>query len=270
MRNAASAIKSITRRLKLSARPALVHVAVSAFIASLSMALIFLVWYPAPLSQLQGVDRLVLIMIGVDIAIGPLITLVIFDPAKKWLWIDLTVIAALQMTALLYGLQTIYNGRPAYVVFNVARFDVVAIAEIDRDSLGKANQAMQPSYWGPLTVAAPMPEDPKVRNDILFSALAGGPDLPQLPEYFVPLEEARSTMLARLRPMDELRKLNEMEDSKWTALLSKIGGSASARMGYLPVVGNATDGAMILDSESGRVLGMLALTPSFDPLEARP
>ena len=46
---------------------------------------------------------LILLMIGVDVVIGPLLTLIVFDPKKKHLKFDLVVIAALQLAALAYG-----------------------------------------------------------------------------------------------------------------------------------------------------------------------
>jgi hypothetical protein len=256
-------MNAISRRLSLSVKPAALHLGLSATVALLAMALIFLLWYPGALAGLQGVSRLVLMLIGVDVVLGPLITLIVFTPGKKGLKFDLMVIAALQTTALLYGLKAIEDGRPAYVVFNVDRFDVVAVQEVVPDSLARASEGFGVSPFGPRFAAARMPDDAQKRGDIMFSAVQGGADLPQLPEYFVKLEDEEAQMLKRLRPLDELRKLNELDDAAWQALLAEF-GKPESELGYLQVVANAKDGVAILDAKTGVLLGLRLLTPRFD------
>lgn len=262
-------MNALVTRLRGSAKPAALHLAISATVALVALTVIYALWYPGVLDAAQGVSRLVLILIGVDVVIGPLITLIIFVPGKKSLRFDLAVIAAVQVAALLYGLRAIHDGRPAYVVFSVDRFDVVAYADVDRDSLQRAAPGMDLRRWGPKWAGARMPADPKKRSDILFSALGGGPDLQHLPEYYLPLDELRGEMLQRLRPMDELRKINALDDAAWTALLAEF-GRTQAELGYLPVVANAVDGAAIVDAKTGEFLGLRLLTPSFATLQKPP
>lgn len=256
-------MNAILRRLSVSFRPALIHLSVSVLIALASMALIFLVWYPSPLDVAQGVSHLVLLMIGVDVMLGPLITCIIFSPAKKYLWVDLMTIAALQTIALLYGLHAIFDGRPAYLVFNVDRFDVVAAKELVMDSLARVPPGLGLSVLGPRTVAARLPAESEKRQAIMFSAASGGADLPQLPEFYVPIEGERSAMLRRLHPLKELRELQEIDDKHWQEMIEDIGVDASS-LGYLPMRASAKDGAVFLDSQTGAILGIRMLTPRFD------
>lgn len=241
-----------------------VHLAISGLIALLAIGLIFGIWYPGATAYAQGVDKLVLVMIAVDVALGPLITTIIYNPSKRaWLRFDLAVVALLQISALVYALYSIHGGRPAYMVFHGARFDLVPIAEVDLQSAHRAPEAMRPSFWGPKTVAALQPEDPKIRSDILFQALEGGADLPQLPEYFVPLAHQRDTLVGRLRPLSELRELNELDEAAWRELVGEFGGDESV-IGYLPVVGNARDGAVIINRDRGEILGLRLLNPAIN------
>ncbi|MGQ0529372.1 MAG: TfpX/TfpZ family type IV pilin accessory protein [Panacagrimonas sp.] len=248
--------------LKVRCRAGSIHLAISALIALMAMSLIFLVWYPGALARAQGVDYLVLILIGVDVALGPLMTTIIYVPGKWGLKFDLMVIAAMQTAALLYGLEAIHGGRPAYVVFNVDRFDAIAYQDVNADSLSRAPAGMERSFWGPKMVAAVLPTDTDAKADILFSAIGGGADLPQLPEYFVPLETQREQMLKRQRPMEELRKLNELDDAAWESLLKSFERSES-ELAYLPLAANARDGAVIIDAKSGEILGIRLLQPRF-------
>lgn len=245
-----------------------VHLAISALIALAAIGIIFFAWYPGALSGAQGVDRLVLILIGVDVILGPLMTAIIYVPGKWGLKFDLVVIAAMQTAALLYGLEAIHGGRPAYVVFNVDRFDVIAYQDVNKDSLSRVPEGMGRSFWGPKTVAAVLPADSEKRADILFSAIGGGADLAQLPEYFVPVEAERPSMIKRQRPMDELRKLNELNDEQWNDVLASFGRS-ELELGYLPLAANARDGAVVIDAQSGEILGIRLLQPRFGGTEKK-
>ena len=69
-------------------------------------------------------------MAGVDIVLGPLLTLCLFKSAKKGLLLDMSLIAVFQISALLYGAYTIYSQRPSYIVFAYDKFDVVAKSEV--------------------------------------------------------------------------------------------------------------------------------------------
>lgn len=228
------------------------------------MGVVFHLWYPGALSDLQGVDRLLLIMIGVDVVLGPLITLIVFEPGKKGLGFDLMVIASLQTTALLYGMGTIFNGRPAYVVYNVDRYSVIAVQDVDRDSLEKARARGEPgiSWFGPRTTAAQLPKDPEARDALLFSSVSGGADLAQLPEWYVPLAAEHESMRERIRPLDELQRINELDATAWNALLKDF-GKPEAELGYFPVDANERDGAMIVDRSTLAPLGLRLLTPAW-------
>lgn len=242
----------------------LTHLGISSAVALISLAVVFLAWYPGVMAQAQGVSRLLLILIGVDLVLGPVITTIIWNPAKgNWLRFDLAVIATMQTLAFLYGMQAIYGGRPAYLVFNMDRFDLVARQEVDGASLARAMPEHRISFWGPKTVSARLPEDPKENQALLLDSVAGGPDLPQLPHLFLPPGAETPTMLAMLRPLRELRVINELTEAEWSVFLEEWGKSES-ELGYLPMKANAVDGAVILNAETGAILGIRLLTPNFD------
>lgn len=243
----------------------LTHLSVSAGVALVALAMVYAVWYPSPMADAQGVSRLLLILIAVDVALGPLITTIIWSPAKgAWLRFDLLVVALVQTLALLYGLQAIYGGRPAYLVFNVDRFDVTAYQEVNAASHARAAPEFQRTFWGYRTVSSRLPEDQAEREDLMFSSAGGGADLPQLPHRFLPLEAERATMLAKLHPLRELKIANDLDDAQWAALIESFGKSEE-QLGYLPMAANLKDGAVILDRRTGEILDIRLLTPSFAP-----
>ena len=93
-----------------------IHLLISAVLAVVTLILLLKVWYPPPLFTAEGGNDLLFILIGVDVIIGPLITLIIFKVGKPRLRMDLTVIALLQLGALVYGGYVMFVARPVFVV----------------------------------------------------------------------------------------------------------------------------------------------------------
>src|SRR5690606_18525235 len=102
-----------------------IHLLISAVAALLAAGLVFFIWYPAPLHMAAGVTNIFLLLLIVDVILGPTLTLLIYKPGKKSLVMDLTVIALLQLSALIYGLYTMADGRPAWLTFAKDRFEMV-------------------------------------------------------------------------------------------------------------------------------------------------
>ena len=121
-----------------------VHLLTSAVIALAVVALVFGLWYPAPLATATGVTGIFLILLIVDVCLGPLLTLVVYKEGKKTLVMDLTIIVLLQLSALGYGVYTVAEGRPAWLVFSVDRFELVRINDIDERKLDEAAKAFKP------------------------------------------------------------------------------------------------------------------------------
>src|SRR2546426_1156821 len=116
-----------------------IHLALSATIGISVFALLFFVWYPGPLFTATGGDKLMLLLIGVDVMIGPLLTLAVFKSGKPGLKMDLTIIGVLQFVALSYGLTVILIGRPVYLVFDGQQFLVVHANALSDADLEKAS-----------------------------------------------------------------------------------------------------------------------------------
>lgn len=247
-------------------RAAAIHLGISATIAAAAAALVWQVWYPAPLATMQGVSALMVLLVGVDVVLGPLLTAIVYRPGKPGLRFDLGVIAALQLAALLYGLHTIWAGRPALIVFNVDRFDVVAAGAVDPDSERRARAAGLPGLplMRPEWRAAFAPDDAAARNDLIFSTIKGGADLPQLPHLQQPYAAARERVRPLLRPLAALRETYRLADTDWQALLASVGGRADAEVGWLPVIGKARDGVVIASRRDGTIVG-IRLLPSPAP-----
>jgi hypothetical protein len=230
----------------------------SAAIAGAVLLLMLLVWYPGPLFQAAGGSHLVLVLIGVDVTLGPLITLIIFKAGKKGLKFDLACIAAVQLAALLYGMHAVYLARPVYLTFTVDRFDLVTAKDLDPADLQKVTRPefKQPPFGGPRYAAAVLPEDPDERTRILNTSLQGK-DLQMYPQHYVPYEQEVPTALKKAQPLDRLIKLDG--DAVRAFLESARRAPNSVR--YLPLRAPAKDAAVLIDAASGKPLEILLIEP---------
>lgn len=241
-------------------RAAMLHLAISALIATGTLALMLALWYPPPLFAAMGGTELALLIVGVDVAIGPLITLIIFDTRKKELLFDLAVVATLQMGALCYGIYAMHEGRPVYIAFVEKRFAVVAANELEAETLAAA----PPEYRslpqsGPRVVAVDIPADPAVQEMILLGGLAGM-GAQHLPQYYVPYTERRDKAVQVSRSLDRLARLTTEETQAIDAAIEKTGRPRD-RLRFLPMVTKQKILTAFIDGQTGDFLAAAAADP---------
>lgn len=87
------------------------HLALSAIIFIILLGVIVFWWYPGAFIDIGGKEGILLVA-GVDIVLGPLLTLIVFNPLKKALKIDLAVVAFVQFTCLAAGVWFVHDERP--------------------------------------------------------------------------------------------------------------------------------------------------------------
>ena len=194
---------------------ALTHFLVSAAIVGTVLSVVFFVWYPGFLFAMAGAINPVLVMVSVDVTLGPLLTFIIFKPGKWGLKFDLAFIFAVQIAALTYGTLTLYKEKPHFLVFAVDSFAAVAKKHVDMSALRYEELADKPLI-GPVNVYARMPTDPSERSKLIDSVLfEGEPDLEFRAEYYEPFENGAETIRARARDLDELSPANPAEAAEF-------------------------------------------------------
>lgn len=240
-----------------------IHLAISALVAIAVVAFMLLVWYPAPFFTAMGGNDLVMILIGVDVVLGPVVTLIIFNAKKgrRLLQLDLTVIALMQVAALAYGIYYLAAGRPAYMVFTVDRFDLVAVHELHSAELAKVtNPDFKGIPWGrPRTIAVATPKDQREQMRIFESAMRGA-DLQTFPQHYVPYEQFTAQALKHSKPVERLRK-GHPEEAGYIGRVLKDLGRTEADTRFLPLKAKARDYSVLVDAKSGAVVGFLTIIP---------
>ncbi|HEY9035409.1 MAG TPA: hypothetical protein VIM96_01710 [Pseudomonadales bacterium] len=133
------------------------------------------VYYPA-----AGVQRLLLITAITGMVIGPVLVAYLWVPGKKGLWLDMTVMALLQVTLWTACLWALYTQRPVWLVFAIDRFVVLRANEIDSNQLPESIPA-HPKPGHPQLVFASQPDDKVLKEKIMFEASGGGADIERYP-----------------------------------------------------------------------------------------
>ena len=243
-------------------RASALHLGISAAIGAAVVTLMLMLWYPQPYLAAMGGDTLILLLIGVDVVIGPLITLIVFNPKKKSLRFDLAVIAILQLSALVYGCHVIFEARPVYTVFVVDRFEAVAANAVDVESLTKAHAAEFRTLplTGPKIIAARQPDDPQRQADIVLSAMNGGPDLANLADLYVPYAQFRQDAARSAQPLADLTKRQPQEVASIRAFVA-TSGHAENTLGFVPLKARNRDMAVVVDAKTGEVIGIVPVHP---------
>ena len=242
----------MTHRLKFF----LSHLLLSFLVALLVAGLVFFIWYPSPLATAVGVTHIFLMLLVIDVILGPLLGLLVYKEGKKTLKFDLSVIILIQIAALCYGVFSIEQGRPAWLVYNVDRFELVRKNELINTNIQQARpQFQQPSWFKPQYVATEFAKDIQQRNDEMFAEVLGGISIAQRPERYVELTEAKTQIQQRALPFKELEQYNQKTDVEKT--LAKY-PKADA---WLPLKANAVDMVVLVNKESASIIKVVDLRP---------
>jgi hypothetical protein len=241
-----------------------IHLGISALIGAAAFALIALVWYPAPLLSASGSDRFLAVLIGVDVVVGPALTLLVFKPGKPSLRFDLSVIALLQLGALAYGLGTAINSRPVFLVEAVDRLSLVRANLIDAGDLAEARANGRGfgtlSWTGPVLVGSRMPDDPTARSQLTMDALKGAKPLEERPQYYVPFDEEAEGLKKRGKPLPPLFTRSPSAQAEILAIAQRSGHPVD-NLVYVPLETGKRDVAVLLSPVDGRPVGMVDVDP---------
>ncbi len=241
-------------------RASLVHLAVSAAVVGAVLAVVLLAWYPHPYFQALGTWTVVKVLIGVDLVLGPLLTFIVFKPKKRTLVFDLSVIAAVQIAALVYGTMIVFQERPYFTVWSVDRFEIVASRDIDFNEIPDPELAVKP-LLGPRLVVASMPEDEKTRTQLISDIVNGRrPDIHFSPVFWQRFEDGAGQVSAAARPLSELRAARAEAAGAIDRIVSRHGDNEGA-LGFVPLSGKGRALAMIVQRDSGQPVGAVNADP---------
>ena len=235
-----------------------IHLGISVLIAGIMAALVFGLWYPWPYRSAAGGQALFLLVMAVDLVLGPTLTFVVFNRSKTKAHLvrDLAVIATLQLSGLGYGLYTVYLARPVAIVFEVDRFRVVSYADVQIKELPQALPALRTlSITGPKILGARKPRTSEERLKALDMALQGA-DISVRPSFWQPYSDSAKDALERARPLSVLFKQYPKHIQEINDAVLKTGRGAD-KLKFLPLSARNTNWSVLIDAGTGMIVGFV-------------
>ncbi|MFI0398085.1 MAG: TfpX/TfpZ family type IV pilin accessory protein [Thiolinea sp.] len=243
---------------KQKIKASLTHLIISLFIVGLVLAVVISLWYPEPFLTISGLFGIVLMMLVIDLILGPLLTFIVFKSEKSSLKFDLATIAFIQLLALAYGTYTIYKAHPLYIAYAVDRFTPIDANEVVPEN-ARYKEFKKSKLSRPTIVYVKKPSDPTELSKVTIEVLSGKTDLDARPEYYEPISKNIETIF---KNKFDLTKILEKEKYKIeiNKFLSKNGGSIQD-YAFIPLVGRQEDVLWAWSLKNKEPIDILRINP---------
>ncbi len=243
-------------------RAAAIHLGISIGLAVAVFVGMAMIWYPAPYFDVSGGKSLLMLLMGVDVVLGPLITLIIFNPRKKSLKFDLAVIALIQISALAYGASVIFQARPAYTVFVKDSFHIVSANDIEDEYRAKAADPKFRSLplTGPQIVAATDVTSNADEKELVTIATMMGSGVQSLPQFYRPYRDFAESVLAQAQSLTAIR-LTKPQFADIVEQRLKEQNISANKVALVPVHAKTQQLTAIIDNKSAEVLAIFQISP---------
>jgi hypothetical protein len=236
-----------------------VHLIASILVFSSLLFMMFFVWYPGPFFMAEGGLDILGVIGGVDVVLGPLLTLIVFRPGKPHLKFDLTVIVLIQLAALFFGGNLIFRERPAYAVFVPNAFIIVSTAQIDVDKFPEHRTGF---FSGPQYVVSMYSHDPELWKKYPGRFVNALDQAANGPEFFEPYREHNQLVAPAGRPLYGLAEYSEAYAGKIERFLRSRKITQDGVF-YIPLKGRIRDTALVIRKSDGEILGAVNIDPGL-------
>ncbi len=219
-------------------------------------------WYRWPGWHLTEVKTVVLVMVCVDVVLGPTLTLIIANQQKsrRELTRDIGIIVVVQLCALTYGSVSLWNGRPLYYAFSEKILQLVQAYDIDTSEAEagrRQNPGLAPHWYSlPRWIWAPLPENADESRKIVVSAITGGDDIISMPRYFKPWEDGLPSLRNQLKKVDDVPNFAKSEKKKLKERM-KAAGLPDDQVNTMPLTGRGHPLLAVFDPVTLKITGII-------------
>jgi hypothetical protein len=237
------------------------HLLASATALTLILGALYLGWYRWPGWYLTDVKTVVLVMIGVDVVLGPSLTFIIASNNKprRELARDIGIIVAVQLCALIYGTTQLWNGRPLYYAFSESVLQLVQAYDIEADEAARGrreNAEFAPHWYSlPRWIWAPLPQSPEEAQKIVTASITGGDDVISMPRYFKSWEQGIASLRGKLKKVDEVAYFAPSE-KKTLKRRMQAAGLPIDQSNVMPLTGRGHPLLAVFDPASAGIIGI--------------
>jgi len=181
----------------------LIHLGISLTIFGVLAYIVVAVWYPDFFFYTDGGWQGLRLLLGVDLVLGPLLTLIVFRAGKPGLRFDLTVIGAVQAACLAVGVWIVHGERPLAVVYVDGSFYSITAQSFRELDLPVPDLSRIPGKF-PKWVKVAMPNDPEEQSQIRERMWRGGRMLATLSDRYEPFDPNTDLDRTEARPLEEI------------------------------------------------------------------
>lgn len=221
-------------------------------------------WYPGVFFHIDGGWDGLKIILGCDIVLGPLLTLVIFKPGKKGLWFDVVCIAIVQTSALVTGTWIVYAERPLALVYENDRFFSLTRSSYTYLGLPIPDLSALPGA-PPKRIFIDLPSDPTAKKNLMAEYKSAGKLTRTDVKLYQPLEPNWSKVIdaggITVEGMLELFPNSKTEIDAWLQEHNRT----SENILFIPIAAASTWRFLYVDPNKPDILGITstALKPGL-------
>ena len=235
-----------------------IHLGLSLVFVSLILGLVIYFWYPLEYLGITNFKGLVLLILSIDLVLGPLLTFVVFNPNKKSLRFDLAAIAVIQVAALSYGVHALYQTHPLYITYNHGSFNLISANEVT-PSDAKHDKFKISKLSAPILAYAKMPEDPeKIMSIMVGVDLKGEADIDKRTEFYESHIDHIDTILADSLKVESIFKKDNL-NKETKSFLDQY--QSIEKFAFLPIQGTNGDAIIVLDRKSAKHVTTINTNP---------
>jgi hypothetical protein len=236
------------------------HFLSSATALTLILGSLYFGWYRWPGWHLAEVTTVVLVMVCVDVVLGPTLTFIVASKNKtrRVLTRDIGIIVVVQLCALTYGSVSLWNGRPLYYAFSENLLQLVQAYDIDAkeaEAGRQQNPELAPHWYSlPRWIWAPLPQNAEESRKIVVSAIIGGDDVISMPKYFKPWNDGQTSLRSKLKKVDDVPYFAKSEKKKLKERM-KAAGLPDDQLNTMPLTGRGHPLLAVFDPVTLKITG---------------
>lgn len=236
-----------------------IHLGICAAIYIVLLYFIWFHWYPHPYFAADGGWQGIRLITGVDLILGPFLTMIVFKPGKPGLRRDLILIGILQTIAVVWGTWLVYEQRTAMVTYVNATFYTLNNEQL-KAAGGKAIEIANQSKTIPPYAYVRLPDDPRERHELVFKTVFSGTPLFKLGDRYEPMNSSNlKEVLTQGVDIDlYLSKFPKQNQERLEKLLGRLGGKRED-YAFMPLIGRYSQPLLVLRRADGEVLDTLEI-----------
>jgi len=241
----------------------LIHLGLSAIVYVFLMYLILFEWYPQPYFAVDGGWQGVQLLTGVDLVLGPVLTLMVYRLGKPGLKMDLTLIGLIQLAALAWGVYTVHDQRTGAVVFAGYNFETLNVHQV-KEAGDRAVRLVSESNSKPPYVIMPFPKTYEERKKIYQLSFDTGTPFSKMGDRFEPATPENRRIPLQYAIDTEKRSESSPEFKQRLAeFLARHGGKAGD-YAFVPLAARYGTALLVLDKKDASIVGSV---PDGSPID---